>query len=149
MNLIETLGLIVVALQVVVADRPRRRDSAVMLQDAEILPAKAEERCAIEFRVAANIVVSVRMERLAFLVVPVFFGLVLAFEVDHRRIPVCFLARNKVAALQNQNPFSRRGKPICQRASSGAAANDNDVVLITAHRMFPFIPQKMQSSFGE
>ena len=64
-HLIEALGLGVVRLELVVADRPRRRDAAVMPQLAEVLSPQPEQRRAVELRVAADVVVGVRMQRLA------------------------------------------------------------------------------------
>src|SRR3974390_3389151 len=95
---------------------------------AEDLPAKAKQPCAIEFGVSADVGIRVGMERLSILVVPMLFGLVLAFEVDKLRIPVCFLAGNEVASLQDEDLLVRRRKAIGQRAAAGAAANDDDIV---------------------
>ena len=81
-HVIHVLGLRVVRLQIVVGDRPGRRDSAMMPDLAEVLLAQTEERRAVELGVAADVIVGVRMQLLAVAVVPVLLGLVLAFDVD-------------------------------------------------------------------
>src|SRR5215216_3460940 len=42
-HLIQVLGFRVIGFQLVIADRPGRRHAAMMVQEAEILPAEAEE----------------------------------------------------------------------------------------------------------
>jgi len=94
-----------------------------VLKHAEVLPAQPKQRRAKELGVSAYVVVRVGMERLSVLVVPMLFGLVLAFEVDQLWIPVCFLAGNKVASLQDEDLLSRWRKAVGQRTAAGAAAN--------------------------
>ena len=64
-HLVQLLGLRVVRLQLVVRDRPRRRDPVVMVQLAEVLLAESVERRAVELRRAADEVVDLRLERRA------------------------------------------------------------------------------------
>src|SRR5262245_20963206 len=54
MHLIEMLGFGVIRLQLVVTNRPGRRDSAVMSNLAEVFLAQAKESSAVEFGVAAD-----------------------------------------------------------------------------------------------
>src|SRR5262249_60239546 len=89
---IEVLSLRVVRLELVVADWPCRRDAAVVANLAEVLMAKAKERSAVELRVATDVVVRVRMERFAILVLPDFFGVIFCFDVDRSRTPVVLFA---------------------------------------------------------
>src|SRR5215467_1936471 len=101
-NLVEILGLRVVGLQIVIADRPRWGDPAVVAQFAEIFLSQAEQRRAIELCVAAYVIVRVRMKFLAILIEPGFFGVVMSVDVYDLGVPVRFLARNIVAALKDQ-----------------------------------------------
>ena len=63
-HVVQPLGLGVVRLELVVGDRPGRRDAAVMAQLAEVLAPQPEQRRAVELGVAADVVVGVRMQRL-------------------------------------------------------------------------------------
>ena len=105
-HLIEVFGLRVVRLELVVADWPCRRDAAVMADLAEVLFAQPEERGAVELGVSADVVVGVRMERLAVLVVPHVFGVIFRLDVDGARAPVVLLAPDVVAPLEQENPFA-------------------------------------------
>src|SRR5262249_28317964 len=75
-HVIEALGFEVVRLEVVIGDRPRRRDSTKVADFAEIFLAQTKESRAVEFRVPADVVIRVRMERFAVLVAPFLFRLV-------------------------------------------------------------------------
>ncbi len=63
-HLVELLGLRVVRLHLVVADRPGGRDAVVVAQLAEVLRAQAVERRAVELGGAADEVVHLRLEGL-------------------------------------------------------------------------------------
>ena len=67
---VQPLGLGVVGLEVVVGDRPRRRDAAVVLALCEVALAQPEQDRAVELRVAADEVLLVGLVRIAVLVVP-------------------------------------------------------------------------------
>ena len=69
-HLVEPLGLRVVRLEVVVGQRPRRRDAVDVLELAEVLRAQAVQRRAVQLGGAADEVVDLRLERLAVGVVP-------------------------------------------------------------------------------
>ena len=56
-HVVEALGLRVPRLEVVVGQRPRGRDAAVMADLAEVLGPQPEQRRAVELRVAADVVV--------------------------------------------------------------------------------------------
>ena len=105
-NVIKFLGLGVIRFEFVVADRPGRGDSAKMLQLAKVLFSQTKQRRAVEFRVAADVIVGMRVQFFAGGIQPGFFGLVFAIEVDCFGIPVIFFPRNPSAPFQNQNPFS-------------------------------------------
>ena len=95
----------------------------------EIAFAQAEQRRAVHLGIAADIIMQPRLEGLAVAGDP---GLVdLVFGVDEHRlgIPVIHLARQIVAAFQDQDPLARGGQPLRQRRSAGAAADDDQVVV--------------------
>ena len=73
-DMIQMLGLRVVRLQIVIGDRPRRRNAAVMPELAEVFLAQTKQRRAVELRIAADVVVRVRMQLLAVVVAPDFLG---------------------------------------------------------------------------
>src|ERR1051325_6994426 len=101
-----------------------------MLQLAEVFFAQAEQRRAIELRVAAYVVVGVRMKRRTILVVPSFLGVVLGFQVDGARAPVVLFARHVVAALQEQDAKAGGSQVVGQRATTRSRSNDDHVVAI-------------------
>src|SRR5262249_46011324 len=100
MHVIEPLGLGVIRLYVFVTNRPGRRESAVMLNLTEVFFAQTEQGSAVKFRIATDVVIRMRMELFAVLVVPHLFRLVLSFEVHGAGIPVIFFARNIAAAFK-------------------------------------------------
>ena len=106
-HLVELLGLRVVRLELVVGDRPGGRDAVVVLQLAEVLLAQPVERRAVELRRAADEVVDLRLERLAVLVVPGVRRDVAVVDEDVLREPVLRLARQPVAALEQEDALAR------------------------------------------
>src|SRR5581483_1658061 len=137
-HMIEPFGFAVERLQIVVADLPGRRDAAVVLDLAEVFLAQSEQRRAEKFGVAADVIVGVRMKLLAVLVVPFFFGLIFSLEIDRARVPVVFFSRHVVAALEDENLLAARRKLVGEGPAAGAAADDNNVVMIAlGHGVFP------------
>src|SRR5712692_10692389 len=107
-----------------------------MANFAKIFLAKAEERGTVEFGIAPNVVVSVRMERLAVLVAPLFLSLVLGLDIDRTRIPIGFLPGNIVPPFQDEDAFPRGGERVHQ-CSPACSRTDDDyvVVLVLTHRV--------------
>ena len=128
-HVVEALGRGVVGLHVLVADRPGRRHPAPVLDLAEVLTAKPEERGPVELGVAAHVVVGVGVERLAVAVAPDLLGLVPALEVHRPRAPVGPLARHVVAALEDQDALTPSRQGVQQRAAPRPGADDRDVVV--------------------
>src|SRR5262245_41402987 len=93
----------VVGLQVLVTDRPGRRDAVVMVEFPEILAPQTIQRSTEEFGRAADKVVHLRLKRPAITVVPGIGGDVAILLKDRRRIPVLSLALQPVATLQDQD----------------------------------------------
>jgi hypothetical protein len=100
----------------------------VVAQLAEVLGAQAVERRPVELRGAADEVVDLRLEGPVALVVPGVLRDVAVVDEDVAREPVLRLARQPVAALEEQDPLARRGKAVDERPSARAAADDDDVV---------------------
>src|SRR5260370_3806171 len=74
-----------------------------------------------------------RLERRAVLVIP---GILRHIAVLYKyllRIPVLFLARQIIAAFQDENAFAGRCELQRQRAAARAAADDDNVIMIRAH----------------
>lgn len=114
---IELLGLGVVRLQVLVADRPGGGDAVVVAQLAEVLGAQSEERGAVELGVAADVVVDLRRELVAVLVVPELGSTVLALDEHRGGVPVVPLARQVAPALQDQDPLPGGSQSMRERAA--------------------------------
>src|SRR5271157_2897294 len=130
MHLVEVLGLRVVGLEIVVGDGPCRRNPAMMVQLAEVALAQAKQRRAVEFGIAADVVVGVRMKVVSVLVEPRLVGVVVGIDIDHFGVPVRLFAGNIITALQNKDALARRRKMIRQRASPGACSDDDYVVVV-------------------
>ena len=129
-TLVDALGLGVVRLHLVVADRPRGRDAVAVAQLAEVLGAQPVQRGAVELRRAADEVVDLRLERLAVAVVP---G-VRATRSGCRRTPRC--ASQFCGSRGSQSPRSSSrirlpdGREAAdERAAAGAAADHDHVVV--------------------
>ena len=128
-HLVELLGLRVVGLHLVVADRPGGRDAVVVAELAEVLLAQAVERRAVELRGAADEVVHLRLERLGRVrVVPGVRRDVAVVDEHVVHVPVLWLAREPVAALEQQDALARWGEVPDERAAAGAAADHDHVV---------------------
>jgi hypothetical protein len=69
-HLIQALRLGVEGLEVLVRHRPGRRQTAVVLNDAEVLGPQTEERGALELGVAAHVIVLLRREFVVVVVDP-------------------------------------------------------------------------------
>src|SRR5713101_2326999 len=100
-----------------------------MLDLAEILSAQPKQRGAVEFRVAADVVVRVRVQLFAVFVLPLFFRLILAFDVDRAAVPVVLLAVHVVAAFEQKNAFAGRSQLVGERAATRAGPDDDHIVL--------------------
>jgi len=130
MHLVELLCLRVVGLHLLVGDRPRRRDPAVVAQLAEVLFAEAVQGGAIELGRAAHAVVHLRLEWLAVRVVPRVRRDVAVIDEHVGGGPVLRLARQPVAALQHEDALARGSEVPRERATTGATADDDHVVAL-------------------
>jgi hypothetical protein len=98
-HVIQLFCFAIIGFQLIVGDRPGRRHAAVVFDFAKIFLAQAKQRRAEEFRVAAYIVIGVRVEFVAGCVMPFFFGLISSFEVYGTRIPIVFFPPHVAATL--------------------------------------------------
>src|SRR5215216_5611826 len=132
--LIQMLRLCVIRLQLVIADGPRGRDAAVMTNLTKVFLSQTKERCAVEFGVAANEVIRMRMQLLAVAVAPRLFGVVFTFEIYGARAPVLLFPRNVIAAFEEQGLLAGGREFVGECAATRARADDDYVVVIvTGH----------------
>src|SRR5258705_12149466 len=101
----------------------------MMAERAEVFPPEPKQRRAVELRVAADIVVGVRVERLTRAVAPDFPWGILGVDVDGLGAPVVLLPRHVVPALEEQDPLAGRREPMAQRSAARSGADDDDVVV--------------------
>jgi hypothetical protein len=69
----------------------------------EVLFAQPEQRRAVEFGVAADPIIRVRVEVFSIAVLPGLFGCILALDIDSTRAPIVLFTGHVIAALQNKN----------------------------------------------
>ena len=141
-DVIEGLGLGVERLELIVTDGPGRRKAVFVLEFAEVALAQAEQGGAVDFRVAADIVVQAGVERLAGAAEPGLLRLIGAVDEDGLGVPVGAGARQVVAALEHQDALAGRGEIVGEGGATGPAADDDDVVMVIWHRCVPFRGQR-------
>src|SRR6266849_5122818 len=79
------------------------------------------------------------MKLLAVLVEPDLPGVVLGVDIHGLRAPVVLLARDVVAALQDEDPLSGGRQMMCQRSSAGSGADDDHIVVAVVHVRSPHL----------
>ncbi|MGC4089234.1 MAG: hypothetical protein QM756_15385 [Polyangiaceae bacterium] len=92
-HVIELLGARVVRFEVFVGDGPSRATPSSVAKLAEIFFAQAEQGCAVELGVTADVVVRVRMQRLPVRVSPDLFGVVAALKLTASELQFSFSRR--------------------------------------------------------
>ena len=127
-DLVELLRLRVVRLEVLVRDGPRGRDAVVVLELPEVLPPESIEGGAVELGLAADVVVDPGLEALALVVVPRVLRHVAVLDEDLPGVPVLDLARQPVAAFEQEDPLPGWGEVPGKRAPAGSGADDDHVV---------------------
>ena len=117
-HLVELLGLRVIRLHLLVGDRPRGRDPAVMLELAEILLAQPVQRGAVALGRTADEVVHLGLERRAVRVVPRVRRDV-AVVHEHVLAPASSVARaaaiHRARAAGSACPTAPDGEPASRR----------------------------------
>src|SRR5829696_9861570 len=96
---------------------------------AKVFLAQAKQGCAIEFGIATDKIVRVRVQLFAVNITPSLFGVVPGVEVDGARAPVVLLARHVIAPLEEQDLLTGGREFIGERASTRTRA-DNDYVVV-------------------
>jgi hypothetical protein len=99
-----------------------------MFNRLEILATQSIQDAAPELRVPAYAVVGVWTKLPPLAIDPGFRDPVLQMFPDRFRIPILSFLGNKISTLEDENPRSRRGEGVCDRAAPGAASDDDDVV---------------------
>ena len=127
-NLVQVLRERVVGLQLLVVNRPGRRDPVGVLELAEVLLAEPVERCAVELGRPADEVVDLRLKRLVLRVVPGVLRDVAVVDEDVVCRPVRRLPGEPVASLEEEDPLAGGREVPGERPASGARADDDDVV---------------------
>src|SRR5262245_61742244 len=126
MHVVKVFRLRIVRFQIIIAEWPRRRDSAMMLQFAEIFLSQAKQGGSIKFRVLTHVVIGMRMQVFAIFIQPSFFGVVMAVDIHNLWVPVALFTRNKSSALQNQKSFTGWSQVVGQGSSTRAGSDDDD-----------------------
>src|ERR1700757_1268233 len=132
MGIKELFGAGVVRFEVGVGEWPGWRDTAFVVDDAEVFRAQAEEGSAINLRLAADEVGLLGVEGFVVLVEPDIFSVVVVVEEDGGSVPVSFFLREKRASLKNENALAclreMKGEGPAARSSS-----DDDYVVGVGH----------------
>ena len=103
MSEVPILRLRVMGREIVVTDGPRRRLAIDVAAHGKIRQPPAQNRRAVKFGIAADVIAGDRGERFACAIQPLFIGVV-AMRVEHGfGVPVDRFARQIIAALQYQN----------------------------------------------
>src|SRR5258705_11064516 len=106
----------------------------MMTNLAKIFFAKTKQRRAVEFRVAADEIVRMRVQLFAVNVAPGLFGVVLSVKVDRAGAPVVFLARHVVPTFEQKDLLTGGREFVGERAAARARAdNDYVVVVVRCH----------------
>ena len=145
-HLVELLRQGVVRLELVVGDRPGRRDPVVMPQLAEVLLAQTVKGRAVHLRRTADVVVDPGLERLAVRVVPGVGGDVAVVHEDRLGEPVLELARQPAATLEKQDALPRRCEVAGERAAAGTGTDDDHVVIVHASSSATAVQNSSRSS---
>jgi hypothetical protein len=129
----QVLGPDVVRLNVVVTQRPGRRDTVRVLDLAEVCGQQPEQRRAVHLRVAAHVVMQLGPEGPVVQVVEGLVGRVFRVAEDGAGVPVVPLSREKVTAFEQQHALARFGHARRGGRAPRPAADDQDVVVVIPH----------------
>ena len=100
--------------QIVIRDRPGGGNAAAMMINmVKVAFAKPVQGCTIKYSIAADIIVNIGTEASAFAIFPFFLGFVTFLDEDFFGVPVLRLDWHVIAALKNQDGFSRWRKALC------------------------------------
>ncbi len=135
-DMVEPFRLRVIRFQILITDGPVGRHAVGGAVCDEILLPQPEQGCAIHLGGAADEIVRARLERLFVLVIPGVLGHVAVLHEYFRGIPIRLFARQIIAPFEDENALAGRGQSEGQRAAAGAAADDNNVVMVHVNLRF-------------
>ena len=128
-NLEELLGLGIPGLELVIGDRPRRRDAAEMLHLGKVFLAVADEHRAVEFRVAADIIIIAGVEEPAAGLAPHLLRAEMAAPEDGGGVARLGRGLKPLAAFEDEDFRAAAGKAGGDGRAADAGADDDDVWL--------------------
>jgi hypothetical protein len=140
----QPLGLGVVGLELVVADRPGRRDAVLAFEHPEVLAPEARQGGAVDLGAATDDVVDRRMKGFAAPVEERIGGAISLGHEELPRAPVLGLTRQVVAALDDEDLRAAIAERVGERAAAHATADDGDVgrdgrrVRVLRHEVPPY-----------
>jgi hypothetical protein len=102
----------------------------VVTQLAEVLRAQPEQRRAVELGVAADVIVHLRRELVAVAVEPELRCPIRALDEHGGGVPVVALARQVVAAFEQQDSLAGRSDAMGERAAACPRTDHDDVVMM-------------------
>ena len=133
-HVVEPLGLCVPRLEVVVGERPLRRNAVGVLDLAEISRSQAVQRCPVELRRPAHEVVNLWLERFSIRVPPRVRRDVAALPEDRAGLPVLLLPRQEAPTFEQQHALAARGERVGECAAA-CPGTDDDHVVVVGHGM--------------
>ena len=130
-HLVQPLGLGVPRLEVVVVERPGRRQPVHVGDLPEVLRSQPVQGGAVELGRPAHEIVDLRLERRPVAVVPGVGRDVLPVDEHRVGIPVVHLSRQKVAPLEEQDPLPGWRQGVGQGSAPGTGPDDDHVVVVS------------------
>src|ERR1700757_1850474 len=130
MHVIQALSLPVIGFEVVIGNRPSWRDATEVPDLAKILATQAKQGCAVKFCVTTDVIIRMRMKRIAVFVPPLFPRLVLCFYVDGVRVPIRLFATYVAAAFENEDFLAGWSEGIGECSAPCARADDDYVEML-------------------
>src|SRR6266699_1867145 len=130
MHAVDSFHRLIVGLQVLVADRPRRRDSSLVFDHSEVLAAEPLQGGAVDLRVPSDEIVDAWMERLARRIQPDLAWLVALLIEDCLGNPVLRFLWQVVATLQQQDTHATVAQRVGKGTATHACPNNEDVVVV-------------------
>src|SRR5215212_10301296 len=123
----QSLRLGVVGLELVIANRPGRRDAVLALEDPEVLAPEARQGSAVDLGAAPDDVIDRRPKRLAAPIDEWIGGAVALRDEELPRAPVLGLPRQVVAPLDDEDLRAAVAQRVGKRAAAHPTADDDDV----------------------
>ena len=136
MDMEQRFRFVIIVGKRVIFERPCGGHAASMRDLFEIALAQPEQCRPVHLRIAADIIMELRREILALGVRPCFVCLVATIDEHRFRVPIGFLARQIIAALEDQNALAGGRDALGERCASGAAA-DHDQIIMVSHATPP------------